>query len=123
VKNITWKRGEIERVPIPDAAVDLVLLSQALHHAESPARAVAEARRILRPGGHVLVLDLREHGEAWVREALGDRWLGFSDVELRKLITNAGFEDVAVRVGARQAGDPFTVLIGRGRVRISELAN
>jgi len=115
VRNITWKRGEIERVPIGDASVDLVLLSQALHHAGDPARALAEARRILRPGGRALVLDLRAHGEAWVREALGDRWQGFSDAELRRLMADAGFGSVAVRVGARQAGDPFPVLVARGR--------
>jgi len=114
VKNITWKRGEIERVPIADASVDLVLLSQALHHANDPSRVLAEARRILRPGGRVLVLDLREHGETWVREALGDRWQGFSDAGLRTLIEDAGFEHVTARIGARQAGDPFTVLIARG---------
>ena len=59
-------------------SVDVALLSQALHHAEDPARALAEAARILVPGGRVLVLDLREHEEAWVRERLGDRWLGFT---------------------------------------------
>jgi ArsR family transcriptional regulator len=111
VRNITWKRGEIERVPVKDAAVDLVLLSQALHHAEEPARALAEARRILRPRGRLLVLDLRAHGEAWVAETLGDRWQGFADDGLRRLIAGAGFNDVTVRVGARQTGDPFTVLI------------
>ncbi len=111
VRNITWKRGEIERVPIADATVDLALLSQALHHADDPARALAEARRILKPGGRVLVLDLRAHREAWVGGALGDQWQGFSDDELRRLLSGAGFEDVTVGVGARHAGDPFTVLI------------
>jgi ubiquinone/menaquinone biosynthesis C-methylase UbiE/DNA-binding HxlR family transcriptional regulator len=115
LKNITWKRGEIERVPLKAASVDLVLLSQALHHADDPARALSEARRILRPGGRVLVLDLREHGEAWVRETLGDRWQGFADGGLRRLMTEAGFDNVTVRVGARQTGDPFAVLIARGR--------
>jgi SAM-dependent methyltransferase len=114
VKNITWKRGEIEHVPIKDESVDVALLSQALHHAADPARALAEARRILKPGGRVLVLDLRAHQEAWVGETLGDRWQGFDDGELRRLLAGAGFENVAVRVGARQAGDPFTVLIARG---------
>jgi hypothetical protein len=57
------------------------------------------------------VLDLRAHGEAWVAETLGDRWQGFADDGLRRLIAGAGFNDVTVRVGARQTGDPFTVLI------------
>jgi SAM-dependent methyltransferase len=114
--NITWKRGALERVPIADRSMNVVLLSQALHHAEHPDRALSEARRILRPGGHVLVLDLREHEESWVRAKLGDRWLGFSEAHLHDLIAAAGFQDVAVRIGARRSADPFTVLIASGRV-------
>jgi len=114
LRNITWKRGDLERLPIRDASVDLALLSQALHHAEHPARALKEAWRILRPRGRVLVLDLREHGEGWVRPKLGDRWLGFGDDALRLLLDAAGFSEVVVRVGARRTGDPFTVLIATG---------
>jgi ArsR family transcriptional regulator len=113
-RNITWKRGELERLPIDDAAIDVALLSQALHHAERPEAALAEAHRILRPGGRVLVLDLREHDESWVRAKLGDRWLGFSEARLHELLAGAGFERVVVRVGARTPGDAFTVLIAAG---------
>ena len=73
----TWKRGELEKLPIRDeqrrrrAAV-----AGAASRRRIRARAIAEAARILVPGGRVLVLDLREHDEAWVRERLGDRWLG-----------------------------------------------
>jgi ArsR family transcriptional regulator len=118
VRNITWKQGEVERVPLKNGSVDLALLSQALHHAEDPARALAEARRILRPGGRLLVLDLKEHGQAWVGDTLGDRWQGFSEAGLRRLVADAGFADVTVRVGARQAGDPFAVLIAAGVVPV-----
>jgi SAM-dependent methyltransferase len=115
IRNITWKQGELEHAPIADTSMDVVLLSQALHHAERPAAVLAEARRILRAGGRVVVLDLRRHDEAWVRAKLGDRWLGFGDEDLKALMNDAGFEDVAVRVGARRSGDPFTVLIASGR--------
>ena len=114
VSNAIWKRGELERLPIADASVDVALLSQALHHAEDPARALAEAARILVPGGRVLILDLREHDEAWVRERLGDRWLGFADAMLRQLLEHAGLSQVRVSVGARRARDPFTVVIASG---------
>ena len=114
LRNITWKRGDIERAPIDDASMDIVLLSQALHHAEQPERALAEAHRILRPGGRLLVLDLREHEEAWVRAKLGDKWLGFSEASLQALLHNAGFTKPMVRIGARRTGDPFTVLIAAG---------
>ncbi len=77
VSNVTWKRGELERLPIADGQVDVAMLSQALHHAQEPAQAVAEAVRITAPGGRVLVLDLRSHQETWVHAKLGDRILGF----------------------------------------------
>ncbi len=118
--NITFKRGEIDRLPLDTGSMDVGLLSQALHHSADPARTVAEAVRVVRPGGKVLVLDLREHGEAWVRDKLGDRQLGFGDHDLERLMTDAGLTDVKVTVGSRRAGDPFTVLVAsgtRGQVR------
>ena len=114
VANVTWKRGELEKLPIKDATVDVALLSQALHHAANPARAVAEAARITVPGGRVLILDLREHREEWVRAKLGDRTLGFNDGELKRMLTEAGLQDPRVGVGASKPGDPFTVLIASG---------
>jgi SAM-dependent methyltransferase len=116
IRNITWKQGALEHLPIADHSIDVVLLSQALHHAEQPSAVLAEARRILRPGGRVVVLDLRRHDETWVRAKLGDRWLGFDDDELATLMGVAGFDGVTVRVGARRSGDPFTVLIASGHV-------
>jgi ArsR family transcriptional regulator len=119
ISNVIWRRGELERLPIKDESVDVALLSQALHHAANPARAVAEAARITVPGGRVLLLDLREHGEDWVRTKLGDRTLGFNDSQLRRLFRAAGLSDAKVAVGARKAGDPFTVLIASGTKPIS----
>jgi ArsR family transcriptional regulator len=106
VTNITWKRGDIERVPVSDASFDVALLSQTLHHAADPGRAVHEAARVLRPGGRVLILDLRTHDESWVRHNLGDRWQGFDDATLSSWLTDAGLTQPRVQVG-----DPFVVLV------------
>jgi SAM-dependent methyltransferase len=114
VRNVIWKQGELEKLPMRDGAVDIAMLSQALHHANEPARAVAEAARVTTPGGRVLLLDLRAHHEDWVRSKLGDRRLGFEDGELTRMLADAGLADVRVGVGARKAGDPFTVLIASG---------
>src|SRR5499427_7025175 len=114
VSNVIWKKGELEKLPMKDASVDVAMLSQALHHAADPVRAVAEAARVTAPGGRVLLLDLRSHEEEWVRAKLGDRRLGFADDELRRMLTAAGLANVKVGVGARKAGDPFTVLIASG---------
>ncbi len=111
VTNVTWKRGDIEKVPLPDASMDVALLSQTLHHAADPGRAIHEAARVLRPGGRVLILDLRAHGEDWVRDRLGDRWQGFADDALSAWLAAAGLDTPRVNVGARGAGDPFVVLV------------
>jgi len=114
VSNVIWKKGELEKLPIRDGTVEVAMLSQALHHAQNPARAIAEAARVTTAGGRVLVLDLRRHAEEWVRGKLGDRRLGFDDEELKRLLTGAGLTEVKVGVGARKSGDPFTVLIASG---------
>jgi SAM-dependent methyltransferase len=111
VTNVIWKRGELEDLPLKEASVDVALLSQALHHAADPGKALAEAARIVVPGGKILILDLREHDQAWVRDRLGDTWLGFSDQRLAKLMKDAGLVNVKVSVGSRRTGDPFTVLV------------
>lgn len=114
VSNIVWKRGELEQLPLEDESIDVAVLSQALHHAVEPSEALAEAFRILRPGGKLLVLDLRQHDQGWVTEAFGDRWLGFKDADLKKMLAAARFRGVQIRVGARKTGDPFTVLVAGG---------
>jgi SAM-dependent methyltransferase len=114
VSNVIWKRGDLEKLPMKDASVDVAMLSQALHHARNPRRAVEEAVRVTVPGGRVLLLDLRAHEEEWVRSKLGDRRLGFDENELRRMLIDAGLTGVKVGVGARKTGDPFTVLIAAG---------
>ncbi len=112
--NISWKKGELENLPLEKASFDAAILCQALHHAQDPLRALREAARIVVPGGTVLVLDLKAHEETWVKK-LGDRWLGFEEAALRRLMRDAGLRNVRLEIGARRKGDPFQVLVASGR--------
>jgi ArsR family transcriptional regulator len=114
VTNVEWKKGDLARLPLRDASVDLALLSQALHHASDPERAVAEAVRILRPGGRLLILELKRHEQTWVRARYGHQRLGFSLSELETLLQGGGLSNVRITTGSRKSGDPFTVLIASG---------
>jgi len=115
VENIDYVIGEIERVPLPDGEADVVVMSQALHHAESPEKSVGEAKRLLRPGGRVLVIDLLQHTESWVREKLQHQHLGFSQSDLEGLLGDAGFEQVSVHNAARDPHPPhFVTLVASG---------
>ena len=114
IRNVDWKKGDLTRLPLRDESVDVALLSQSLHHASDPERAIAETLRVLRPGGRLLILDLREHDQAWVRNRFGDRHLGFSQSELETLLRDANLTGVRVQVGASKTGDPFAVLIASG---------
>ena len=111
VTNVQWMKGDLSRLPLPDASIDVALLSQVLHHATDPEAALAEATRVLRPHGRLLVLDLRKHDQDWVRTRFGDQRLGFGDVALEALLRSADLRDTRVQVGARHTGDPFVVLI------------
>lgn len=112
VANVEWKRGEIEDVPLSDESLDLAVLSQALHHAKVPERALAEAARVVKPSGRVLVLDLAEHGQAWVTDRLGDRWLGFDRSKLHAMMSDAGLTDIRGQVGLD--AEPFGVIVAAG---------
>jgi ArsR family transcriptional regulator len=111
VTNVEWRKGDLARLPLRDASLDVALLSQALHHANDPERAITEATRVLRPGGRLLILDLKAHTQSWVKQRFGDRHLGFTHDELKTLLMGAGLGHARVHVGAAKTGDPFTVLV------------
>lgn len=113
--NLTYKLGDIEKVPLPDAAVDLAILSQALHHASHPQTAVDEAFRILKPGGQLLLLDLKEHAFEKAHELYGDLWLGFKESALHGFLKKAGFQSVEVTAVSREENEPhFETLLASG---------
>jgi ubiquinone/menaquinone biosynthesis C-methylase UbiE/DNA-binding MarR family transcriptional regulator len=115
VKNLEYRKGDLEEVPIKDAAVDLAFFSQALHHAQHPERAVAEAWRILKPGGRIVVLDLLRHSYEEARELYADLWLGFTEVEVTRFLRQAGFKNIETSIVHSEEDAPhFETLLAVG---------
>ncbi|HST30384.1 MAG TPA: metalloregulator ArsR/SmtB family transcription factor [Chthoniobacterales bacterium] len=105
-KNLEYRLGDLEDPPIAKESIDLVLLSQALHHAIKPERAIKSAHRILKKNGRIVVLDLLSHHFERARKLYSDRWLGFSEVRLHQLLEGVGFRDVEVSVVSREKENP-----------------
>ena len=115
VKNVEYRLGDMEELPIEDRAVDLVFFSQSLHHALHPERAIQEAWRILVPGGRIVVLDLLKHRFEEAREIYADEWLGFSEAELEAMLEKAGFVNPQTSVVHKEPETPqFQTLLAVG---------
>ncbi len=114
LKNLEFRLGDLQNPPIEPASMDLAILSQALHHAEDPAKAVASVYKILKPGGQILILDLARHTFEKAHELYGDRSLGFAESDLQRWLEHAGFKKIEINVVAREEQPPHfeTILAG-----------
>jgi len=116
ISNLETVEADIEDLPLPDASHDVVVMSQALHHAREPVGALSEANRILVPGGRILIIDLLAHTEEWVREKLEHVHLGFTEAQLEAVLSEAGFEGALVQRAARDPQPPhFMTLVATAR--------
>lgn len=91
-RRVAVERGDLEKLPLDSGSMDTVFVSQVLHHAARPEKALIEAARILKPGGRLILLDLAQHDQEWVRSEWADQWLGFDERELRGWLTAAGLK-------------------------------
>lgn len=115
IHNLEFRIGDIESPPIAENSIDLAILSQALHHAERPQRALDAAFRILRPGGRIIILDLLQHNFSEARELYADRWLGFSESNLSAMLEKAGFNSIETLIADKEHAAPkFQTLLAIG---------
>ncbi|MGV3756551.1 MAG: ArsR/SmtB family transcription factor [Verrucomicrobiota bacterium] len=115
LKNLEFRQGDLENPPIEPKSIDLAILSQALHHAAEPAKAIEAAYQILKPGGQIVILDLLKHNFEQAPELYGDRWLGFAVSDMQRWLEDAGFKKVHVSIVAREEQPPhFQTILAEG---------
>jgi ArsR family transcriptional regulator len=99
-------------LPLPDGGFEAATLHNVLHYADDPAAVLAEAARVLAPGGRLVVIDFAPHQLEFLRRDHAHRRLGFADAEIRKWFAAVGLE---ADPPDRLEGDPLTVVIWSGR--------
>lgn len=108
---VELRLGEMTHLPLPDASVGCVVANMVLHHAADPTAVLAEVRRVLVPGGTLLLADLTRHEREAAREQLADQWLGFEEDELTEWLKRAGFAGVVIERIAAVAGEEAVLLV------------
>jgi ArsR family transcriptional regulator len=116
--NIRFLRQDLHRLSLPDDSLDLVVISQSLHHVQEPRTVLGEALRILKPAGRLIALELMPHDERWVLERLGHRHLGFEPTELERILAGLGFVAVVRALHERSKASPFRVFMLTGEKKV-----
>ncbi len=93
---VEYRVGEAESLPLDDGSVDFVFANMYLHHVESPAAAIREMARILKPGGRIVITDLDRHEFDFLRVEHFDRWMGFDRPEVTRWLAEAGLTGVSI---------------------------
>lgn len=102
--NVDFRSGALESLPIESCTLDAATLMLVLHHVADPSAALAEARRALKPGGRLLIVDMLPHEREEYRQQMGHVWLGFSAEQMTRLLEGAGFEGIRVHALPAEAG-------------------
>lgn len=95
-KNIDYRQGEAESLPIDSDKVDYVMANMYLHHVDDPLTAIKEMARILKPGGKFVLTDLDEHKFEFLKLEHHDRWMGFKREDIKQWLLEAGIKNVVI---------------------------
>jgi ArsR family transcriptional regulator len=95
-RNVEVRDGALEALPIDANSLDVAVASLVLHHQPDPPRVLAEAARVLKPGGRILVVDMLPHERTDYQQQMGHVWLGFSDETMRRYLGAAGFTGIRI---------------------------
>ncbi len=95
--NVSFRTGDLERLPLEDGSVDAATVFLVLHHVDQPAAAVRELSRVVKPGGVVMIVDMVAHDREMYRHTMGHLHLGFDEKDLRRWAQGAGLGTIRVR--------------------------
>ena len=96
--NVDIRQGDLESLPLEAGELDCAMLALVLHYSPDPAMALAEVARVVKPGGRLLVVDMLPHEREEYQQQMGHVWLGFSEKQMSRFLTGAGFNDIRMRV-------------------------
>ena len=105
LENGSVRLGDMYQLALPDASFDAVVIHQVLHYADRPATAIAEAARVLRPNGILVLVDFAPHSLEFLRDEHAHRRLGFADAEVAEWCRAAGLDPAPSRASARRSAD------------------
>ncbi len=111
-RNCQVRHGDMYKLPVPSGSFDAAAIHQVLHYADDPAAAIAEAARVLRQGGRLVIVDFAPHHLEFLRLEHAHRRLGFGDDEVKGWCRAAGLVPAST---VHLPGDPLTVTLWTAR--------